>query len=117
MPEPSADHVPQPIQAITLPPPEDAMAEGQWLKETLHRWLDEEFIPEGVNGAIAQRAAQVFVRQRMEGENDLGALVVAIVTEMQAFDFSQSFYSEFAVANAVSDLLLQSLGFERCCGR
>jgi hypothetical protein len=113
----SAEHTPQPIQAITLPPPEDAIAEGHWLKQTLHHWLDEEFIPEAVNEAIAHRAAQVFVRQRMEGENDLGSLVVAIVTEMQGFDFSQSFYSEFAVANAVSDLLLASLGFERCCGR
>jgi hypothetical protein len=56
------------------------------------------------------------MRQRLEGENDLGSLVVAIVTEMQAFDFSKSFYSEFAVANAVSDLLLDSLGYERCCG-
>ena len=52
----------------------------------------------------------------MEGENDLGSLVLAIVTEMSAFDFSQSFFGEFAVANAVSDLLLDSLGIDRCCG-
>jgi hypothetical protein len=73
-------------------------------------------LPEPVNGAIAHRAAQVFQRQRMEGENDLGSLVIAIVTEMQSFDFSKSFYSEFAVANAVSDLLLSSLGIDSCCG-
>jgi hypothetical protein len=53
----------------------------------------------------------------MEGENDVGALVIAIVTEMQAFDFRESFYSEFAIANAVSDLLLESLGIDRCCGQ
>ena len=53
----------------------------------------------------------------MEGENDLGSLAIAIVTEMQEFDFSKSFYSEFAVANAVSDLLLDSLGIDRCCGQ
>jgi hypothetical protein len=35
---------------------------------------------------------------------------------MQAFDFSHSFYGEFAIANAVSDLILESLGIERCCG-
>lgn len=52
----------------------------------------------------------------MEGENDLGSLVIAIVTEMQSFDFSKSFYGEFAIANAVSDLLLDSLGIDRCCG-
>lgn len=105
------------ILPITLPPAQNPQQEGKWLQETLQRWLDEEFLPEPVNQQIAQRAAQIFVRQRMEGENDLGSLVIAIVTEMQAFDFSKSFYGEFAIANAVSDLLLDSLGIDRCCGQ
>jgi hypothetical protein len=108
----------EPIQAITLSPAADPQQEGEWLRANLQQWLDQEFLPETVNQEIAERAAQVFVRHRMEGENDLGSLVIAIVTEMQAFDFSQSFYSEFAVANAVSDLILQSLGIDnRCCGQ
>ncbi|PPS43510.1 hypothetical protein [Chroococcidiopsis sp. TS-821] len=107
----------EPIPPITLPPAENPQIEGEWLQHVLQRWLDEEFLPEPVNQQIAQRAAQIFMRQRMEGENDLGSLVLAIVTEMQAFDFSQSFYGEFAIANAVSDLLLDSLGIDRCCGQ
>ncbi|HLP91923.1 MAG TPA: hypothetical protein VK184_25465 [Nostocaceae cyanobacterium] len=107
----------QPIPSITLPPAQNAQQEGQWLQNRLLQWLDEEFIPEAVNQAIAQRAAQIYTRQRMEGENDLGSLVIAIVTEMQSFDFSKSFYGEFAIANAVSDLLLESLGIDRCCGQ
>jgi hypothetical protein len=107
----------QPIPPITLPPAENPQQEGQWLQSALHKWLDEEFIPEAVNQEIAQRASQIYVRQRMEGENDLGSLVIAILTEMQAFDFSKSFYSEFAIANAVSELLLDSLGIDRCCGQ
>ncbi|NES01648.1 MAG: hypothetical protein F6K22_01680 [Okeania sp. SIO2F4] len=107
----------EPIKAITLPTAQNPQQEGQWLKISLHKWLDQEFIPEKVNEDIANRAAQIFVRHRMEGENDLGSLVIAIITEMQAFDFSQSFYGEFAIANAVSDLLLDSLGIERCCGQ
>lgn len=106
----------EPIPSVTLPPAENAAQEGEWLRASLNRWLDEEFIPEPVNADIAQRASQVFVRQRIEGENDVGQLVIAILTEMQGFDFSESFYGEFAVANAVSDLLLDSLGVERCCG-
>lgn len=106
----------EPIAPVTLPAPTDPRQEGIWLRQALHRWLDEEFPPEEVNGAIAERAAQVFVRQRMEGENDLGSLVMAILMEMQGFDFSESFYGEFAIANAVSDLLLDSLGIDRCCG-
>ncbi|BAZ42018.1 hypothetical protein NIES4101_79860 [Calothrix sp. NIES-4101] len=108
----------EPIPAITLLPPENPQQEGTWLQKNLHKWLDEQFIPEAVNQKIAERAAQIFVRQRMEGENDLGSLVLAIVTEMQAFDFSKSFYGEFAIANAVSDILLESLGIDnRCCGQ
>jgi hypothetical protein len=107
----------EPIPAITLPAARDAYQEGIWLQQALHQWLDQEFIPEAINQEIARRAAQVFVRQRMEGENDVGSLVIAIITEMQAFDFSRSFFSEFAVANAVSDLLLDSLGIDRCCGQ
>jgi hypothetical protein len=107
---------PKPIPPITLPPLENSDREREWLQKSLHTWLDEEFLPETVNQIIAERAAQIFVRQRLEGENDLGSLVIAIVTEMQAFDFSRSFYSEFAIANAVSDLILGSLGIDKCCG-
>jgi hypothetical protein len=107
----------EPIPPITLPPLQDPQQEAEWLQVALKEWLDREFIPEKANGTIARRAAQIFVRQRWEGENDLGSLVVAIVTEMQAFDFRESFYSEFAIANAVSDIILDSLGIDRCCGQ
>jgi len=107
----------QPIPPIVLPPVRNATEEQAWLQTSLRQWLDEEFLPETVNQKIAQRAAQIYIRQRLEGENDLGSLVIAIVTEMQAFDFSRSFYSEFAIANAVSDLILDSLGIDRCCGQ
>lgn len=107
----------EPIPPITLPGSQNPQQEGEWLQNSLLKWLNREFIPEAVNQEIARRATQIYVRHRMEGENDLGSLVIAIVTEMQAFDFSKSFYSEFAIANAVSDLLLDSLGIERCCGQ
>ncbi|RMD68299.1 MAG: hypothetical protein D6822_07185, partial [Cyanobacteria bacterium J149] len=76
----------QPIPPIVLPPVENPQQERTWLKKSLHQWLDNEFIPELVNETIANRAAQIFIRHRLEGENDLGSLVIAIVTEMQSFD-------------------------------
>ncbi|MCU0545911.1 MAG: hypothetical protein MUE44_27720 [Oscillatoriaceae cyanobacterium Prado104] len=106
----------EPIAPVTLPPVTNPEREGEWLEKTLLAWLDSEFIPEAANEQIAKRAAQIYIRQRMEGENDLGSLVIAIVTEMQGYDFSKSFYGEFAIANAVSDLLLESLGIDKCCG-
>lgn len=107
----------EPIPPITLPPLQAPQKEGDWLQANLHHWLDREFIPEPINKTIAERAAQIYIRQRLEGENDLGSLVIAIVTEMQAFDFRESFYSEFAIANAVSDLILASFGIDSCCGQ
>jgi hypothetical protein len=104
-----------PIPSITLQPA-DIDAESRWLRDSLLQWLDTEFLPEAINSDIADRAAQIYRRQRIEGEDDLGSLLLAIVVEMQAFDFSQSFYGEFAVANAVSDLILQSMGVNGCCG-
>jgi hypothetical protein len=106
-----------PLDPITLPLPDDAQQEGEWLRSVLLRWLNAEYLPEPANEAIAERVAQVFTRQRMEGEEDLGSLVMAILTELQAFDFSQSFYGEFTVANAVGDLICDRLGIDRCCGR
>lgn len=107
----------EPIPPITLPPVQNIDQEREWLRIALQDWLNREFIPEAINGTIAERAAQIFIRQRLEGENDLGSLVIAIITEMQAFDFRESFYSEFAIANAVSDLILDSLRIDRCCGQ
>lgn len=107
----------QPIPAVTLPICPDLEAEARWLQAALLAWLDEEYLPEIVNQTIAARASQVYVRQRLEGENDLGSIVIALVTELQMFDFSRSFYSEFAIANAVSDLLMKRLGIDSCCGQ
>ena len=105
----------EPIPAITLPPATDLEADRTWLQTALHQWLDSQFIPEAINQDIAARAAQVYLRQRLEGENDLGGIVIAIVVEMKSFDFSESFFGEFPVANAVSDLLLRRFGTQPCC--
>jgi hypothetical protein len=112
----SEHHYAQPIPAIELVPLSDPDPERHWLKQALQNWLDSEYLPEAVNAQIAEQAASIYIRQRLEGEDDLGSLVVAIVTEMQAFDFSSSFYGEFAIANAVSDLLTERLGLDKCCG-
>ena len=117
MSNPEQDYPADPIPAITLHTSEHPEQEGEWLRLGLIKWLDEQFIPEAVNHDIALRAAQIFVRQRMEGENDLITLVVAMVTELEAYDFSMSFFGNFAIANAMSELVIESLGIDdRCCG-
>ncbi|MBD2325605.1 hypothetical protein [Alkalinema sp. FACHB-956] len=115
--ETNTDHA-EPIPSVTLHTATQPEQEGEWLRQKLHRWLDEQFIPEAVNAEIAYRASQIFVRQRMEGENDLITLTLALVTELENFDFSKSFFGNFAVANAVSELVMESLGVsDLCCGQ
>jgi hypothetical protein len=110
--------IPDIIPSVTLPIADQADQEAAWLQGRLHRWLDEQFIPEAVNGAIAQRAAQIFLRQRIEGETDMITLVMAMVTELEQYDFSKSFFGNFTVANAVSELVMESMGIDsRCCGQ
>jgi hypothetical protein len=115
--QPNPD-IPDIIPSITLPIADQADQEAAWLQGRLHRWLDEQFIPEAVNGAIAQRAAQIFLRQRIEGETDMITLVMAMITELEGYDFSKSFFGNFTVANAVSELVMESMGIDsRCCGQ
>lgn len=110
--------IPDVIPGIELPIADRPEQEANWLREKLQRWLDEQFIPETVNGDIARQAAQIFMRQRMEGETDLITLVLALVTELESYDFSKSFFGNFAVANAVSELVMESIGIDsRCCGQ
>jgi hypothetical protein len=107
----------QPIPPVILAPVDDLDRERQWLEQSLAELLDAEYIPEAVNSTIAHYAANAYIRQRMEGENDIDGIAIAILTEMQGFDFSKSFFGEFAIANAVSELLLDRMGIEPCCGR
>jgi hypothetical protein len=107
----------QPIPPVILAPVDDLDRERQWLEQSLAELLDSEYIPEAVNSTIARYAANAYIRQRMEGENDIDGITIAILTEMQGFDFSKSFFGEFAIANAVSELLLDRMGIEPCCGR
>lgn len=58
----------QPIPPIILPPIQHPDVEAQWLKQSLHHWLDTEFLPEKINEKIATRASEIFVRQRLEGK-------------------------------------------------
>jgi hypothetical protein len=110
--------IPDVIPSVTLPIADQPEQEGAWLRDRLHQWLDAQFIPEAVNGDIARQASQIFVRQRMEGETDLITLVIALVTELEGYDFSKSFFGNFTVANAVSELVMESIGIDsRCCGQ
>ena len=51
----------EPIAPITLPPLTEPNVEGEWLRQALQKWLDEEYLPEPSNIKIAQRAKEIYV--------------------------------------------------------
>lgn len=51
--------------------------------------------------------SQIYVRQRMEGEDDLLSVLLAMGSELEGMDFTQAFVGPWNVANKTSELLLE----------
>jgi len=94
------------IQDVALPPVGDIASECRWLEQALLGWLDKEFLAEPIHTKVAARTTQVYARQRLEGENLVVAIHIALLAELRHFDFGCTALSEFVIANAVADLLL-----------
>lgn len=88
----------------------DALADEQkWLADAITDWLDTEWRtsePVAVHATIGKRVGQIYGRQRMEGEDDLSGVLLAIGQELESFDMSETFVGAFNIANKVADLLL-----------
>jgi hypothetical protein len=99
--------------SITLPKlltDEMIEEERSWLATSISDWLDAEWTqPEDqpVHAAIGRRVSEIYARQRMEGEDELVGILLAIGQELESFDMSNSFVGPFIVANKVAELLLQ----------
>lgn len=104
----------EPVEdGITLPKPsslESLQEESQWLAQQITDWLDGEWRQGGaqaIHAEIGQRAGQIYVRQRMEGEDDLLSVLLAMGSELEGMDFTQAFVGPWNVANKTSELLLE----------
>jgi hypothetical protein len=82
--------------------------ERAWLAKAISDWLDSEWLQpdeQPVHAAIGERVSWIYARQRMEGEDDLAGILLAIGQELESFDMSNSFVGPFVVANKVAELL------------
>lgn len=96
--------------------PESLHEERRWLQRELTDWLDSEWRqaePAAIHSEIGQRTGQVYERQRMEGENDLTSVMLAIGSELEGMDFSGAFVGPWNVANRAAELLLNNAAGER----
>jgi hypothetical protein len=94
------------IQDVVLPSVFDIASECRWLEQELLRWLDQEFLEEPLHSKLAARATQIYARQRLEGEDLVMAIHIALLAELRHFNYGNTSLSEFVIANAVADILL-----------
>lgn len=103
----------EPVEGgVTLPQlPDTALQEeSKWLSQQLIDWLDAEWQqgePQPIHQQIGERTAQIYARQRMEGQDDLSSVLIAIGSELEGMDFSSAFVGPWSIANKTSELLLE----------
>ncbi|XP_020101260.1 uncharacterized protein LOC109719140 [Ananas comosus] len=97
------------VEDLTVPQdwlvPSKALQESEWLRETLHKWLDDEYCPEPTNEEISRTAARSFYESLMAKQTDLGDILLKMVGELETLSYQQSFHGPFSSANAAVRLI------------
>lgn len=81
------------------------MKESEWLRVTLHRWLDDEYCPEATNIEISKLAARSFYESLMAKQTDLGEILLKMVRDLETLSYQESFHGPFSAANAAMHLI------------
>ncbi|KAK3249760.1 hypothetical protein CYMTET_40826 [Cymbomonas tetramitiformis] len=85
--------------AIRLEPIENVEEERRFVAGVVKFWLNEEWAVLDCHEAIGEAAAEVYVQQRLDGEDDLGSIVLNLGGELLGTDFSESFIGPFEVGD------------------
>ncbi|RVW55012.1 hypothetical protein CK203_093112 [Vitis vinifera] len=89
--------------------PSKALEESEWLRVTLHKWLDDEYCPEATNIEISRVAANSYYRSLVEKQTDLGEILLKMARELESISYQESFHGAFSSANAAVDLIAQRI--------
>ncbi|KAG5086841.1 hypothetical protein JHK82_054238 [Glycine max] len=93
--------------------PTIAFQESEWLRVTLHKWLDDEYCPEETNVEISRVAANSFYNSLLQKQTDLGEILLKMARELESINYKESFHGAFSSANAAIDLIAQRI--EQLC--
>lgn len=86
-----------------------SLQESEWLRITLHKWLDDEYCPEATNVEISKVAALSYYESLMAKETDLGEILLKMAVKLERISFQESFHGAFSSANAAVNLILQRI--------
>ena len=79
--------------------------ESEWLRVALHKWLDDEYIPEPTNIEISKLAARSYYESLLEKQADLGEILLKMARDLESLSFQESFHGAFSSANAAAHLI------------
>eukprot|EP00596_Hydrurales_sp_CCMP1899_P009014 CAMPEP_0119042694 /NCGR_PEP_ID=MMETSP1177-20130426/16090_1 /TAXON_ID=2985 /ORGANISM="Ochromonas sp, Strain CCMP1899" /LENGTH=363 /DNA_ID=CAMNT_0007009663 /DNA_START=185 /DNA_END=1276 /DNA_ORIENTATION=+ len=88
--------------------------DGNFLKESIQVWLDEEYIPQSCHEDLGNKVKKVYVTNRSKGISDLGEMMMDVGTSLESYDMGDAFVGPWDVANKVSDFLMVRLEREIC---
>ncbi|EMS65507.1 hypothetical protein TRIUR3_08393 [Triticum urartu] len=74
--------------------------ESEWLRGTLHKWLDDEYCPEPANVDISNTAARSYHESLTAKQSDVGEILMKMVGDLQELSYQESFHGAFSAANA-----------------
>lgn len=86
--------------------------ESEWLRVTLHKWLDDEYCPEPTNVEISNIAATTYYKSLVEKQTDLGEILLKMAVELESISYQESFHGAFSSANAAVNLIVQRMALE-----
>ncbi|KAJ0581845.1 hypothetical protein HanHA300_Chr04g0145751 [Helianthus annuus] len=85
------------------------LQESEWLRVTLHKWLDDEYCPEPTNVDISNVAAKSYYKSLIENQTDLGDILLRMAMDLETISYQESFHGAFSSANAAVNLILQRI--------
>ncbi|CAN6343141.1 unnamed protein product [Urochloa humidicola] len=101
------------VQELRVPDswltPEGAAQESEWLREALHKWLDDEYCPEPANVDISRTAARSYGESLAAGRSDLGEILLKMAGDLETLSYRESFHGAFSAANAAVRLITQRM--------
>ncbi|KAL6842148.1 hypothetical protein ACP4OV_028127 [Aristida adscensionis] len=101
------------VQELRVPSswltPAGAAQESEWLRETLHKWLDDEYCPEPANVDISSTAARSYRESLTMGQSDVGEILMKMVNDLEKLSYRESFHGPFSAANAAVRLITQKM--------
>ncbi|XAR61275.1 hypothetical protein NMG60_11034923 [Bertholletia excelsa] len=89
--------------------PSKAVEESEWLRVSLHKWLDDEYCPEPTNVDISNVAAYSYYKSLVEKQTDLGQILLKMARELESISYQESFHGAFSSANAAINLIIERI--------